>query len=783
MKLCVLLLPCACLAGQLSIYPPRIELHGSSATQSVAVTYKDDAGYEIDVTSECLPENVTGARETPLTVSCRGLKAQAPVVVKPAAKRPGVSFINDVSPIFTMGGCAGANCHGSIRGQRGFKLSLFGYEPKLDYEAVADAKAKRIDLKQPEKSLILTKPTAATPHGGGFRFAPGSLQYRTILEWLQQGAPYDPGDTPRIKSLAVYPEERLLTAVGQTQQLIAIARYSDGSVRDVTRLVQYTSNEPDTVQVDATGKVKALQPGETAVMVRTMGQAVASRILVASGRTAADYPGITSNNYVDDHIFRKLRRMNIRPSALSTDEYFLRRVYLDTAGLLPTVDETRAFLTSKDPKKRSRLIDDLLTRRESAELWALKFTELFRAGTREAGSKGAKIVYDYIRDSMQQNKPYDRLVRELILSQGSHSFPHSSISGLKQSPTSFYNISFDSNAPDHATNISQLFLGVRLECAKCHNHPWEKWTQDDFYGFAAFFARVGIKEVYENDENATQYMEEGFVEHPKTKQRVDAKFLDGGVVRDEQDIDIRENLVDWMASPRNPFFARTIVNRVWKHFMGRGFVEEVDDFRVTNPPSHPALLDALAKDFIDHKFDLRHLMRTILNSRAYQLSAEPNDSNRGDTRNYSHFQMRRLIAEVMLDAMSQATGAQEKFAGYPPETRATQVYGGGGGYMLASFGRLNRDIICERDSQPDMAQTMHLISGNTVQKKIAAAKIDLALSDDELIERIYRSSLVRGPSEEERAAIRDQIAKGDRKAVYQDLLWAILNSKEFMYQH
>lgn len=697
-----------------------------------------------------------------------------------ALKPPTVSFINDVSPIFTMSGCAGSNCHGSIRGQRGFKLSLFGYEPKQDFDALTPA---RINKQFPEKSLLLQKATAQVPHGGGLRFTPDSLPYRTLVDWLKQGAPYDPPNAVRVVSLTVTPAEQLLAGAGQTVQLTAKARYSDGTVRDLTKLVQYSSNDPDTVQVDSKGVARALQVGETSVMIRTMGQAVSARILVAASATAKDYPRTPANNYIDEHIFAKLRRLNIAPSGLASDEHFLRRVYLDTAGLLPSEKEARAFLDSSNPRKRATLIDSLLERREFAELWALKFTELFRAGTREAGPKGAKIVYDYIRDSFLKHKPYDRFVREIILSQGAHSFGASSLDGVPLSPTSFYNISFDSNAPDHATNISQLFLGVRIECAKCHNHPWEKWTQDDFYGFAAFFARVGIKEVYENDENATQYMEEGKVEQPKTKKRMDPKFLDGGAIKDSQDADIREALMDWMVSPKNQFFAKTIVNRVWKHFLGRGFVEEVDDFRITNPPTHPALLDALAQDLVAHKYDLRYVMRTILNSRTYQLSAEPNESNRQDTLNYSHFRLRRLMAEVLVDAMTQATGVPERFAGYPPETRATQVYGGGGSYMLSSFGRLSRDIICERDQQPDMAQTMHLISGSTIQKKLQAMKLPLDLSDSALLDRLYLTSLVRRPSEAERAAVMAGLAQGDRPQVYQDLLWAILNSKEFMYQH
>jgi hypothetical protein len=403
-----------------------------------------------------------------------------------------------------------------------------------------------------------------------------------------------------------------------------------------------------------------------------------------------------------------------------------------------------------------------------------------RAGTREAGAKGARIMYEYFRRSFAANKPYDRLVTELLLSQGSHLFG--------KGPTSFYNISFDSNAADHATNISQLFLGVRLECAKCHNHPWEKWTMDDFYGFAAFFARVGIKEVYENDENATLYNEEGEVVHPKTKKRVEAKYLDGAVEPDEQDKDIRAALARWMTAPDNPFFSRTIVNRVWKYYLGRGLVEEVDDFRVTNPPTNPALLDALAKEFVRRRFDFRWLSRAILNSRTYQLSAQPNGTNGGDTINYSRYTMRRLMAETLTDVIARATGVPDKFAGYPEGTRAMQVYAGSN-YMLSTFGRLNRDIICERDAQPDIVQTMHLISGDTIQKKLIAPNGVVAAwaasprPVDELIESLFLRLLTRFPTAEEKARLAAAFAEGDRRAVLEDAFWAVMNSKEFLYNH
>jgi hypothetical protein len=546
-------------------------------------------------------------------------------------------------------------------------------------------------------------------------------------------------------------------------------------VRDLTQLVQYSSNNPDVVQVGKNGQARALQTGETAVMVRTMGRAVAARILVAGSRADAGYARVPRNNFIDEHVFAKLQKLNIRPSAVSGDSEFLRRVYLDVVGKLPSEEEARAFLGSKEANKRTAVVDRLLAQPEFAEVWALKMAELARAGTREAGAKGGRIVYEWLRRAFAENRPYDQLVTGLVLSQGAHLFG--------KGPSSFYNISFDSNAADHATNISQIFLGVRIECAKCHNHPWEKWTQDDFYGFAAFFARVGVKEVYENDENATVYNEEGVVTHPKTKKAVTPKYLDGGLEPDEQDRDIREALARWMTRADNPFFARAFVNRVWKQYLGRGLVEEVDDFRVTNPPTNPALLDALAADFARNKFDIRRLVRTILLSRTYQLSAEPNESNRGDVLNYSRFGMRRLGAETLTDAIAQVTGVPDKFAGYPPGTRAMQVYAGAN-YMLSTFGRLNRDIICERDAQPDIAQTMHLISGETIQKKLAFdGNVISQWMTGDVVNSVFLRTLTRFPTAAERAALDAALAGGERRAVLQDALWAILNSKEFLYNH
>jgi hypothetical protein len=767
--------------GEISVYPPAVDLNGRNATQVLVV---NAAGR--DVTSECSFELNNGSvasvskdgvltaladGKSVLTVRWRDEAAEVRAQVSSAGQEPQLGFIKDVVPIFTIGGCATANCHGSIRGQNGFKLSLFGFEPKPDFAAISE----RIDRDNPEASLVLRKPTVQEEHGGGFRFAIDSLEYRTILEWIKSGAPYESEGSPRIATLKVFPEERILQGVGDSQQLVATAAYTDGTRRDVTHLVQYSSNDPDTVEVSRGGKVKGLQVGETAIMVRTLGQAVAAKIYVPQPPLAHVPPPSPRNNFIDAHVFAKLERLNVEPSGISSDADFLRRVHIDTIGLLPTPQAAEEFLRSTDPAKRAKLIDQLLERPEFAELWALKFTELFRAGTREAGDKASRIIYGYMKQSIMANKPYSQIVTELLLSQGPHLY----------GTGGFWNVTFDSNAPDHAVNISQIFLGTRIECAKCHNHPWEKWTQDDFYGFAAFFARVKIKQIHDDDENEHYYAEEGTVENPKTHEIAAPKYLDGGFEADEPEKDIRVPLAAWMTSPKNPFFSRAIVNRVWKHYLGRGLVEAVDDFRVTNPPTNPALLDALADDFSSHGYDWKHLVRTILNSRTYQLSAEPTASNRTDKLNYSHFYMRRMLAEEMLDTISQVTEIPEKFRGFPEGTRAMQVYSSRAGihYMLAAFGRPSRDTICEREAVPDIVQTLHLISGATINGRLAKWKPDPALNDEAQLNAIYLCSLSRYPTAAERERIEPRLADQDRRQVFQDVLWAILNSKEFLYNH
>jgi Protein of unknown function (DUF1549)/Protein of unknown function (DUF1553) len=718
------------------------------------------------------------ARLTVLIVSA-GLAATA-------GEKPKLSFVKDIVPIFTKSGCANSNCHGSIRGQAGFKLSLFGYEPDLDFDAIVKAQdGRRVNRTDPSKSLILLKPTFSIPHGGGQRFQVGSLEYEAILDWIRDGATYDSAGSPRLKILRVTPEEITLVGIGTKHQLAATGTYTDGSTEDLTRKVQYMPNDESVVEVSPSGEIKTLRAGETAIMVRTLGKAVAARIAVVAQPPMANYPDVARNNFIDDLVFAKLKRLNIVPSPLSSDSEFLRRVYLDTVGLLPALDESREFLESKDPDKRAKLIDELVARPEFAELWATRFADLFRTGLLDQGHKGGRLMYNWLRKSVMEDKPYNQFATELLTASGQ----------LKFNPTAnFYYVTEFSEPENIATNISQVFLGVRLECARCHNHPWEKWTQDDFWGFAAFFGRMGIKDTYENDESQVLLKVKGEVIHPKTKKAVAPKYLDGPNEVEQADEDVREKLAAWITSPKNPWFPRAIMNRMVKHYLGRGLVEPVDDFRVTNPPSNQALLDALAKDFVENGYHLKHTARLILNSRVYQLSSEPNETNRGDPINYSRYYVKRLMAEQLADSITEVTGVPEKYPGYMLGTRAMEIPQGAPSYFLATFGRMKaREVICERDAQPDMVQAMHLISGETLARQTTAKGglldqwlADSSLTDEGVVRRIFLASVVREPDRREmEVALLPIAAKGAgaRRQAFEDVLWSIFNSKEFLFNH
>jgi hypothetical protein len=604
---------------------------------------------------------------------------------------------------------------------------------------------------------------------------------------------YDAGG-PELQEISAYPAERILVGTGATQRLIVTGRYSDGSQADLSRHVRYTSNDETVAAIDDSGEITAKRQGQTSIMIRTQGKTAVARVSIISSPPGPDYPNIPENNFVDTLVFAKLRKLNIIPSELSPDPVFLRRAYLDTLGTLPTADETQRFLDSSDPNKRARLIDDLLVRPEFVDVWSLKFADLFQLGG--AGVKGGWLLYRWIRQSLHDNKPYDLMVREMLLGSGPFVY---------EPTVNFYKGMW--NGPEGmVTQVSQSLLGIRMDCAKCHDHPFERWTQDDFYGIAGFFTRVQYKAesyglfersiaVRPDNQPTYDYVDNNkLLVHPKTKQVVKARYLGGDVVEAKPGEDIREKLAEWITSPQNPWFSRAIANRIWKHYLGRGIVEPVDDFRVTNPPSNPGLLDALASELVRNKYDLKKLVRVILNSRTYQLSSASNRSNEVDITNYSRFYLKRQIAEVLYDSIGQASGKRLKITGSPPEERAINVAVGSPNYFLMTFGKVQfRDQICERDHEPDVAQAMNLVDGDTVNQAVSASGniIERVLGrpewdDSRRIEEIYLTALSRHPTSEESAGITKHLANASGeslKKVYQDLLWAILNSKEFAYVH
>ena len=778
----------------LKIYPPEVRFHAGEG-QKILVVATDEEGVSREVTAEAAfraPASVqmeaghtvksTEQGTVKLRATFEGLSTEAAVeVLKPRGRE--LSFVNDIVPVFTRADCANSNCHGSVRGQKGFKLSLFGSDPDVDHDAITiKADGKRIDKANPENSLVLRKPAFQEPHGGGQRFKVGSDDYKLLLEWLKRGTPYDAAGQARLRALTVYPPSWRMVGVGSKVQLVAVGEYNDGSVRDLTSAVAFSSNIVAIASVKPGGLVSAEQSGEATIMARTLGRAAAVPLLVVNERTLKNYPAVAENNFIDKHVFAKLRMANVVPSPLSTDAEFLRRVYLDTVGSAPTIEEARAFLSSKDSKKREVLIDQLLQRPERADMWSMRFSDMYRAGYNEAGQKGGGAYGRWFRDKIRQDVPYDEMVRSMLVSQGRHDF---------EGISNFYFVSREITPEESGVNVSQLLLGLQIECARCHNHPFEKWKQDDFYGFAAFFARVSRKDIYLNNHNGTYLKESGEVLHPKTNKAVTPKYLDGDFESEAPGQDVREKLAKWVTAPTNPYFARATVNRFWKFFLGRGIVEQVDDFRVTNPPSNEALLDALAKEFAAGGYSIKRLERAILNSRTYQLSSVANETNRKDQVNYSHFLVRRLMAEQLADTMAQVTGVPIKFPTQPLGKRAMSIpvlNFGKPQYMLKVFGRNDlREVICERDTKPSVAQVMHLVSGDTIQQQVTAkdGKLDAWLADStmrdrQIVENIYLSALTRMPEADEISAALSP--PGDRRRAFEDLLWTVFNSKEFLFQ-
>jgi WD40 repeat protein/mono/diheme cytochrome c family protein len=724
--------------------------------------------------------------------AANGAKEKTLLDASPASP-PGdaVSFTNDVLPVLSKAGCNAGACHAKPAGQSGFKLSVFAYDPRSDHRAITkEVRGRRVFPAAPAESLLLKKPTMAVEHGGGLRLRTSSDAYRLLTRWIEQGMPFGREGEPKLVAVDVTPREGRY-ARNAAQPLRLTARYSDGSTRDVTALADFSSNEKTVATVDERGTVAVGDtPGEAVVVARYMGMVDVARVTVPPDERLPDafYATLPAGNFIDRLVYERLKALGLAPSELCTDAEFLRRASLDAIGVLPTPEQARGFLADTDPQKREKLIDRLLAEPTYADHWANKWADLLRPNPFRAGVKSVYVLDQWLRESFRQNKPYDRFAREILTARGStHRDGPVVVFRDRREP------------PDIATLFSQVFLGVRMECARCHHHPNEKWSQEDFYQLAAFFGQLkrkgqGISAPISGEAEFIWFAPGGEVKHPLTEQVMKPKAPDAPAEAIETSRDPREVLAWWMTRPDNPFFARAAVNRVWGELMGRGIVHPVDDFRASNPPTNPALLDALAKDFVDHGYDLKHLVRTMMRSRAYQLSSVPNSRNVADTRNFSRWYRRRPAAEVLLDAVSDVTGVRETLQGSPADGRAVRAWN----YRIDSdfldaFSRPNAsaDPPCERDASGSVVQALHLMNSTKLAGKLseksgrAAALAASPRSPREIVTELYLAAYCRYPTDDEATAAVQAFGEpgATRQSATEDVMWALLNSAEFVFNH
>jgi hypothetical protein len=719
-----------------------------------------------------------------------GVEARLPVKVEDFESTRPIHFANQIVPIFTKAGCNGGGCHGKSAGQNGFRLSLLGFEPWEDYDhLVRESRGRRIFPAAPDRSLLLEKATATLPHGGGKRIDVDSDDYRLLVRWIQQGMPTGDPKAPTVDSIEVFPKQAVMSLGGE-QQLIVTAKYTDGATEDVTRGALFEPNDKDMAKVDVTGFVQLMeQPGEVAVMIRYQSKVAVFRATIPLGAPVGELP--LARNFVDEIVFRKLKMVGTPPSAICDDPSFVRRVTIDIAGRLPSAAEVETFLNDKSPKKRDQLIDRLLASSDYADYFANKWAALLRNKRKDQKNAPDTFAFhDWVRDSLIENKPYSQFVREILTASGDIS---------ENPPVAWY-----SQVREQTTELedtAQLFLGMRLQCAQCHHHPYEKWSQQDYYRFAAFFSRVGRKPSGQPGEEVI-FHKRGRPEatNKKTKQPESPAGLGASVAKIPADEDPRDVLAEWVTSKKNPYFARSLVNRYWKHFFNRGLVEPEDDMRETNPPTNPELLDALAAHFIENSYDLKDLIRVMTSSSVYQLSAIPNQYNRADKQNFSRYYPKRLTAEVLYDAVNQITLGESHFDGLPVGTRAVQLPDNSfnaSSYFLTVFGRPESSSACEceRSQDASLAQSLHLLNSKDIQEKLASDKSRAALlaadekcSDETKVKELYCLAYAReAESAELDSALKYLKEHGkdakSKRAAYEDLVWALVNTKEFLFNH
>lgn len=781
----------------LMVFPKKIDLRPGQERQSVVAIRAEADGLTRDVTTQAkfstepaglatvengeVRGNRNGSGKLKIEIDNRVL--EIPCTVEGVGQSAPVSYSRDIVPILTRAGCNGGKCHGAAAGKDGFRLSLFGYDPEGDhFRLVEEMVNRRVNLARPESSLLITKSLGEVPHTGGKLMEKGSDFHRLLVRWIAEGAQKDPKGQPQPVSIQVQPPSLVLETGMTGQKLVVTAEYEDGSVRDVTRLCAFYSSNDGAATVTAEGLVRPAQRGEAFILARFATLTSGSAAIIRPKGSRFVFPGVKPHNYIDDLVHKRLASLHIAPSELCSDEVFLRRLTIDLVGRLPEPDELASFLADKDPAKRDKAIDRLLASPAFDDMWVMRWSEILQIRTANGASpKGIGRYHEWLREQVRSGQPIDRIVREVLCTTG----------GTFEKPAANY-YQTETTPTTLAENVAQVFLGMRIQCAQCHNHPFDRWTMDDYFAFTAFFAQIGYKQAPDPREITVFNKGEGEIEHPLTGKPVIPRYLGSGDAA-KTTKDRREALADWIVSVDNPFFSRNLANVVWAHFLGQGIVDPVDDVRISNPPSNPELLDALGNRFAQYGFDVRKLARDICRSRTYQLSTVKNESNRLDTRNFASASIRRIRAEVLLDCLSQATGAPTKFPGMPPGSRAVELLDGRAtNHFLTTFGRSTRETpcACEVKVEPTLSQALHLLNGENTTGKIAQGKrVETFLAEaggDPLraVERMYLICLSRSPSSKEREGLRKMFASSkNQKHDLEDLFWAILNSREFLFNH
>jgi hypothetical protein len=794
----------------LAAHPEKLTLRGADDAPQLLVTGTTEANRSVDLTGDAAyavsdPAVARVDREgrvfplkngsAEITATVSGKTVKVPVVVTGTETARPINFANQIEPILTKLGCNSGGCHGKIQGQNGFRLSLLGFDPELDYATLLkEVRGRRVMPAAPDACLFLQKATGRMPHGGGRKMDPNGEEYKLVRRWIESGTPFGEKTDPTVTKVTVFPETCVLDRLAR-QQLAVYAHYSDGSIEDVTRRAQYESNVIDIATVSEAGVVRTLSAtGQAAVMVRFSGYVTAFRAVVPRPGPAAAF-AFEPKNVVDTHTSAKWRELGIAPSPVATDAQFCRRVYLDITGTLPTAEALTAFENDGDANKRDKLVDRLLETPEYAYYFANKWADILRVKRRgqQTRAAGTFSFHTWIRDAVAADRPYDEFVREILTAIGDE---------LNNPPTVWYK---EVATPEQfVDDVSQVFLGQRLACANCHHHPYEKWSQDDYWGLAAFYSRVGRKQTPipgRDNNNQNQKLTVftragGGVTNKRTQKPAEMKPLDGPATAVPADDDPRVAFADWITKPENPFFAKAVANRYWAHFFGRGIVDPLDDMRVTNPPSNPALLDALAKVVVDKKYSLKALIRTICTSRTYQLSAVPTDLNKSDKQNFARYYPKRLSAEVVFDAVCQVTDSPSQFPGLPTDrhapARAIMLPDESfQSYFLDVFGRPQRISACEceRVNEASLAMTLHLLNSQEVQDKLArvggrAEKMAKDPRPDEAkVNELFLATVGKPPTSDQMKLAQENLAKHakEKKVAYENILWALVNSKAFLF--